>query len=313
MERVNWIWMNGEIVEWDKAVIHVMSPSLHYGVSVFEGIRAYWNGSKWLIFRLKDHIKRLYYSAKVYRLKIKYEMNNLINAIIEVIRKNNVESHIYIRPIIFRSLIDRKPSLRKSIEAPASIAIAIRTVKSILEDKEEFEKPRRYMISSWRRPSPNSLPMYVKCSANYANSALAMIEARESGFDGAIMLDHKGYISESTGANLFMIKNEKLITPPLSASILPGITRDTIIKLASDLNLEVVEKDICRAELYSADEVFICGTMAEVTPITQVDGIIYNDGKPGPITRKIAEYYYEVVMNKVPKYSDWITIVEKGS
>lgn len=309
MSHVKYVWMDGEIIEWNKALIHIMTPALHYGVAVFEGIRAYFNGDEWIIFRLRDHVKRLFYSAKVYRLKVNYSAEEIEKAIIDLIKLNKIKSHIYIRPIIFRGITRRKLSLHAAIAAPAQIAIALRIVESKLDNIEEFEKYRKYKIVSWRRPTPDSLPIYVKCAANYANSALAMIEAYEAGYNGAIMMDHRGFISESTGANIFIVKDGKLVTPPLYASILAGITRDTIIKISGDLGVEVEVRDFNRTELYSADEVFLCGTMAELTPISEIDGIIYNEGKPGPVTRKIAQYYYNVVNGKVTEYVHWLTKV----
>lgn len=309
MSQPKYIWMDGKVIEWSKAQVHVMTPALHYGIAVFEGIRAYFDKDKWIIFRLRDHIKRLYYSARVYRLKINFSIEEIEEAIINLIKLNKIEKHLYIRPIVFRGVPREKLSLHVAISAPSQIAVALRIVESKLDNPEKFGEYRRYKIVSWRRPSPNSLPIYVKCAANYANSALAMIEAYESGYDGAIMMDHREFISESTGANIFIVKDEKLITPPLYASILSGITRDTIIKISEDIGVKVEVRDFNRTELYSADEVFLCGTMAEITPISEIDGIVYNEGKPGPITSKIAQYYHQIVKGKIAKYENWLTRV----
>jgi len=304
------VWMNGEFVDWEDATVHVMTPALHYGIAVFEGIRAYWVEDHWNIFRLQEHIKRLFYSASVYRLKIAFDVDSIRRGLSDLIRMNNIRRNLYIRPLVFRSLGGSIASLSSSYDLPTGFSISISLAESILGVEEKFSSYRRFKISSWRRPASDALPIYVKCSANYANSILAGIEIDEANYDGALMLDSRGFVSEGVGANLFIVKDGLLITPPASASILPGITRDAIIHLAEDLDYPLVVRDFTRAELYDADEAFLCGTWSEVTPISEVDGIVFGDGKPGPITRQIAEYYHDVVLGNVSKYSSWIVSVK---
>nr|MDO8079689.1 branched-chain amino acid transaminase [Candidatus Freyarchaeota archaeon] len=306
-ERTDYCWIDGEFIEWDDAKVHIKTHALHYGSGVFEGIRGYATKDKNIyIFRLKEHIDRLFYSAKIYKMEIPYSKEEISNAIIELVKKNNIKETIYIRPIVFRGY---GPLGLNPFKCPVSAAIYIVPFGRYL-GPEALEKGVRCCFSSWERISPRALPPEAKACGQYINSILAKMEAIEDGYDEALFLDHRGFVSEGSGENIFMIKDQAAITPPVTASILIGITRDSIIKLmASDIKIPLVEQDVTRAAIYNMDEVFITGTAGEVTPVVEIDKRVIGDGKPGPITRKVQKAFSEVTLGKNPRYEGWVTPV----
>lgn len=298
-----YVWVNGELIEWSKATIHIVSHVVHYGTGVFEGMRAYETERGTAIFRLKDHLKRLIYSAKAYRMEIPFSLEELEDACKLIVKANEL-SEAYIRPIAMK---DCSVMGIDSMKCPVKVAIAAWSWGKYLG--EAYEKGCKCKTSSWRRIPPNCVPTTAKACGHYLNSQLAKMEAVELGFDEAIMLDVRGFVSEGPGENIFIVKDGRIFTPPPYASILLGITRDTIIRVARDMGYEVYEKDLTLSELYSADEAFFTGTAAEVTPIVEVDGIRIGDGKPGRITRILQKKYEDVVRGRDEKYLDWLTFI----
>jgi len=303
--KTEWIWMNGDFVKWDDAKVHVLAHSLHYGSGIFEGIRCYNTPKGPAIFRLHDHMKRLEDSAKIHKIKMPYSGKELADATIELVKLNKLKE-CYIRPLVFYGFGEMKLS---PLNCPVETIIAAFPFGTYL-GKEALEKGVRCKVSSWIRITANILPPQAKCSANYANSILAHREAVDAGCDEAIMLDHKGNISEGPGENVFIVRDNTLLTPPLESDILRGITRHSLIIIARDLGIRVIERHIPRDEIYVADEAFFSGTAAEITPITEVDGRIVGDGKRGPITKKLQSVFFNVVRGKVPKYKNWLTPVK---
>jgi len=301
MISANYIWLDGRIVKWEDAKIHVLTHALHYGTSIFEGIRAYWTGKDLLIFRLDDHIDRMFRSAKILGIKVPYTADEVRKAIIETLKANGFREDVYIRPILFVST----PTVTLDVRV-LDVSLAV-----IAFPFGKYLPPEgiRATIVSWRRVSNTMLPVMAKIGGIYVNSVLALVEARNKGFDEAILMDANGYIAEGSGENIFIVRKGKIYTPPTYASILEGITRDTIIKLATDEGIPVEERPIAREEVYIADEVFLVGTAAEVTPVVEIDGRIIGDGKPGPVTKKLAELYAKVVRGQIEKYLRWVTPV----
>lgn len=300
--EAKYVWMDGEFTEWSKASVHVMTHALHYGTAVFEGIRGYWDGGRVKIFRLRDHIRRLFYSAKVLYMQIPYSPEELEKAIIETVKVNEIRENCYIRPLVYRGygVIGLNP-----LKAPVRVAIAAFPFGKYLE-----EKGVRCCVSSWRRIAIDSQPPAAKMCGNYVNSCLAKVEAVLNGFDEAIFLDSHGYVCEGTGENLFIVRDGVIATPPTVTGILEGITRDTVIRMAKDMGFEVQERLIARSELYMCDEAFFTGTAAEITPIVSIDNRTVGDGSIGPVTRELRTKYFDVVVGRVPKYREWITEVE---
>jgi branched-chain amino acid aminotransferase len=297
----DFVWLNGKIVTWNESKVPILTHALHYGTAVFEGIRAYPSEDNLNIFRLREHFIRLMNSAKVYYLSIGYSIEELMQAAVQVVRKNGYHERTYIRPLVFVGY--------GGIGLDFT-GVSIETAIIAVPFFKYFSKPSvRVKISTWRRISHESNPPMAKASGNYLNSVLAKFESLSDGYDEAIMLDHRGYLSEGTGENIFLVKDGLIYTPPMSSGILAGITRATVIKLASDLGYNVVERDIDRAELYSCEEAFFSGTAAEVTPITEVDRRIVGDGQPGPITTKIRDTYLQVVEGRNERYMHWLTPV----
>jgi branched-chain amino acid aminotransferase len=301
MISANYIWLDGRIVKWEDAKIHVLTHALHYGTSIFEGIRAYWTGKDLLIFRLDDHIDRMFRSAKILGIKVPYTADEVRKAIIETLKANGFREDVYIRPILFVST----PTVTLDVRV-LDVSLAV-----IAFPFGKYLPPEgiRATIVSWRRVSNTMLPVMAKIGGIYVNSVLALVEARSKGFDEAILMDANGYIAEGSGENIFIVRKGKIYTPPTYASILEGITRDTIITLATDEGISVEERPIAREEVYIADEVFLVGTAAEVTPVVEIDGRIIGDGKPGPVTKKLAELYAKVVRGQIEKYLRWVTPV----
>ncbi|MEM2887075.1 MAG: branched-chain amino acid transaminase [Candidatus Bathyarchaeia archaeon] len=301
LKETNWIWVDGTFKPWSEAKVHILTHALHYGTGVFEGIRAYASNGKMYIFRLKEHIDRLFRSAKIYFMDIPYAVEELCSVVVELIKINEIREDCYIRPIVFRGYgyIGLNP-----LNNPIHIAIAVFPFGKYLSTKGV-----RCCVSSWRRIPGYSLPPQAKACGNYINSVLAKIEALRAGYDEAILLDDKGYVSEGSGENIFIVKDEKLYTPPVYSDILEGITRASVIDIASNLGYTVYERPIARVELYTCDEAFFTGTAAEVTPILEVDGRRIGDGNEGPITRSIRRVFEEIVRGRLPGYESWLTEV----
>lgn len=304
------VWKNGELIDWDDARIHVMSHVVHYGSSVFEGIRCYNTTKGSAVFRLTEHMQRLLNSAKIYRMEQKYGRQDLCDATTNLIRTSELDE-CYIRPVIFRSLDEAKPAFGVNpFPNPVDTYIAAWQWGKYLGE-EALENGIDVCVSSWTRITSNSMPAMAKAGANYMNSQLIKMEALLGGFSEGIALDDRGYVSEGSGENLFVVNGGKLITPPLGASILPGITRDSVIQIARELGIEVVETTIQRAALYLADELFFTGTAAEITPIRSVDRITVGSGKRGEITAKLQEEFFKVIMAErpAPFGADWLTFI----
>ena len=298
------IWIDGNMVDWKDAKIHVLSHVVHYGTSVFEGIRAYKNENGIAIFRLKEHVQRLFDSAKVYKIEIPYSQEEVAQAIIETVRVNDLNG-CYIRPIIYRGYGELGVN---PLNCPVNVVIAAWEWGSYLGE-EGMANGVDIGVSSWRKPAPDTFPALAKCGANYMNSQLAKLEAIDNGYDEAIMLDYEGHVSEGSGENIFLVEGEKLFTPAMSSSNLKGITRDSIMTIANDLGYEVVEEVISRERLYSANEVFFTGTAAEVTPIRSIDHRTIGIGKRGPISEKIQTAFFDIVEAKVEDKYGWLSYI----
>jgi branched-chain amino acid aminotransferase len=304
------VWRNGEIIDWDDARVHVMSHVIHYGSSVFEGIRCYNTNKGSAVFRLPEHIQRLMNSAKIYRMNSGYDRDQIIEATVELIRQSGLDE-CYIRPVIFRGLDEANPSFGVNpFPSPIDTYIATWQWGKYLGE-EALEAGIDVCVSSWTRITSNSMPAMAKAGANYMNSQLIKMEALLGGFSEGIALDDRGYVSEGSGENIFLVNNGKLITPPLGASILPGITRDSVLQIARELGIETIEAQVQRSALYLADEVFFTGTAAEITPIRSVDRITVGAGRRGPITAKLQEEFFKIIRAERPAPSDanWLTFV----
>jgi len=304
------VWRNGEFIDWDNARVHVMTHAIHYGSSVFEGIRAYKAERGTAVFRLTEHIQRLLNSAKVYRMDIEFSREELCQAAVELVRGGGMDE-CYLRPVIFRGLNEEKPSFGVNpFPAPIDCYMAAWDWGKYLGE-EALESGVDVCVSSWTRTPANSLPAVAKAGANYMNSQLIKMEAILGGFSEGIALDDRGYVSEGSGENIFLVNNGKLITPPLGASILPGITRDSVIVIAKELGIEVVETSIQRAALYLTDELFFTGTAAEITPIRSVDRITVGAGKRGEITKQLQDVFFDIIYGRrpAPNNAPWLTYV----
>ena len=298
------VWMDGEFVEWKDANISVLSHVVHYGTSVFEGIRAYENENGVAVFRLKEHVQRLFDSAKIYKIDIPFTQEEIEEAILETLRVNDLGA-CYIRPIVFRGYGELGVN---PLGCPVNVVIAAWEWGSYLGE-EGMANGVDIGVSSWRKPAPDTFPALAKCGANYMNSQLAKLEAIDNGFDEAIMLDYEGHVSEGSGENIFLVEGEKLFTPSMSSSNLKGITRDSIMTVARDLGYEVVEEIISRERLYSADEVFFTGTAAEVTPIRSIDHRQIGIGRRGPISEKLQSTFFDIVEAKVEDKYGWLSYI----
>ena len=307
MTKTDTIWMNGKLVPWDDAQVHVLSHVLHYGSSVFEGIRAYKTPSGAAIFRLGDHIERLAYSAKIYRMKMNYTAAEIERACIETVASNRLEE-CYIRPLVYRGYahVGVNP-----IGTPIEIAIAAYPWGKYLGD-DALTKGVAVKIGTWARMAPNTLPAMAKAGGNYLNSQLLKLEAVEDGYSEAIALDTNGYVSEGSGENLFLVHKGELITPPMHNSILAGITRASVMKLAQELALPVREMVIPREMLYIVDEAFFTGTAVEITPVTSVDRIPVGTGEVGAVTKALQRAFFAIVKGEVPDRFGWLTKVPRA-
>lgn len=299
------IWFNGEFVDWKDANIHVLSHVVHYGSSVFEGIRCYNTKKGPAVFRLREHVQRLLDSGKIYRMNIPYTVDELCSAIIETIKINNLND-CYIRPVVFRGYHELGVY---PLNCPLETVIAAWEWGKYLGE-EAIEKGVDLGVSSWRRMAPNTLPNMAKAGANYMNSQLAKMESVLSGFDEAIMLDYGGVVSEGSGENIFLLKDDVLYTPHSSLSILSGITRDSVIKLAMDEGIKINEEPVPREMLYLADEIFLTGTAAEITPVRSVDHIEIGSGKRGPVTEMLQNRFFSIARGACEDKFGWLTFVE---
>ena len=303
MKPTEKIWCNGKFIAWDDARVHVLSHVIHYGSSVFEGIRCYETTVGPAIFRLREHVRRLADSAKIYRMDaLAFSQEVLADAMLELVRVNHMKS-CYIRPIVFRGYGDVGVNGMKN---PIEVYMACWEWGKYLGD-EALASGVDVCVSSWTRIAPNTLPALAKAGANYMNSQLIKMEAITNGYSEGIALDTSGAVSEGSGENLFVIRDGILITPPLGASVLPGITRDTILKLAKDLGIPTEQQQIPREMLYIADELFFSGTAAEVTPIRSVDRITIGSSKRGPITEAIQKEFFAIVNGTKPDRHGWLT------
>ncbi len=304
MAKAKYIWMDGKFVDWDDAKIHILSHVIHYGTGVFEGLRCYKSPNGPVVFRLKEHIERLFNSAKIYRMEIPYTQDELNSVTIELLKKNGMED-AYIRPIAYRGYNSLGVD---PFNCPVCVCIATLQWGKYL-GKEALDQGVDVMVSSWNRMAPNTFPAMAKCCANYMNSQLIKMEAITYGFVEGIALDTTGYVSEGSGENIFAVKDGVIHTPPLHATILPGITRNTVMAIARDLGFEVVEEMLAREYLYIADEVFFTGSAAEVTPIRSIDKIVIGKGKAGPITKKLQQAFFDIIEGKKEDKYGWLTHV----
>jgi branched-chain amino acid aminotransferase len=294
------IWFDGKYVTSEKAKVPVTTHAIHYGTSVFEGIRGYWNSENLYIFRLADHLKRFRNSGKFYSISLNFSDDQISNAIVNLCKKNGIRQSCYIRPFYFVGQYGI--NLHVNEKSPTHVAIYTALFRDLF-DKNGITT----CVSSWRKFSDATMPTQAKMGGNYLNSILATQECKRNGFDEAILLDLKGNVSEAPGENIFLVRDEQLITPPISSSALDGITRNTIITLAHDMGYKTIIKKIPKSELYLADEIFLTGTAAEITPIIQIDH--KKISKVGKITKSMMTAYNDVVMNKNDKYSNWLTAV----
>jgi branched-chain amino acid aminotransferase len=302
-----YIWFNGKLVPWEKATVHVLSHALHYGSSVFEGVRAYATPDGVAIFRLQDHTKRLFDSAKIYRIQIPFSPEQINSACQDAIAANKLDKGAYLRPIAFRGYGEM--GVVPKVDPPVDVAIAAWEWGKYLGTETESEGVD-VCISSWQRVAPNTLPAMAKAGGNYLSSQLISMEAKRLGFAEGIGLSTDGTVSEGGGENLFVVKDGALMTPALAHSVLGGITRDTVMKLARELGLEARECAVPRELLYIADELFFCGTAVEVTPIRSVDRIPIGTGKRGPITERIQQAFFGLFNGHTRDKWGWLDYVD---
>jgi branched-chain amino acid aminotransferase len=306
MQKSDTIWMNGKQVKWDEAQVHVLSHVLHYGSSVFEGIRAYKTPKGTAIFRLGEHIERLAYSAKIYRMKMPFTTEQIERACLETVSVNRLEE-CYLRPLVYRGYdhVGVNP-----IGTPVEVAVAAYPWGKYLGE-EALSKGVAVKIGTWARMAPNTLPAMAKAGGNYLNSQLLKLEAVTDGYSEAIALDTNGYVSEGSGENLFLVHKGELITPPMHNSILAGITRASVLQLANEMGYRVKEMVIPREMLYVVDEAFFTGTAVEITPVTSVDRVPVGNGEVGPVTQALQKAFFGIVKGEVPDRHGWLTPVPR--
>src|SRR3954452_7887391 len=305
------VWRDGEFIAWDDARVHVMSHVLHYGSSIFEGIRCYKTGRGPAIFRLREHMQRFLNSAKIYRMEHPWALKELCDASVQLVARSGLQQ-CYVRPIMFRSLDEDHPAFGVNpFPNPLACYIGAWDWGKYLGD-EAIERGVDVCVSTWNRLTANSMPAMAKSGANYMNSQLIKMEALLNGFAEGIALDDRGYVSEGSGENIFLVTGDIVLTPPLSSSILPGITRDSVIQICEELGITVKERTIQRAALYVADELFFSGTAAEVTPIRSVDRIPVGQGGRGSITEKIQKAFFEITKGQRPAPGNWLSYVNSG-
>ena len=301
------IWMDGELVPWDQARIHVLTHTLHYGTGVFEGIRAYPTGRGVAVFRLTDHIDRLLTSAKILLLDVPYTSEELVAATKELVRSNDLAQGCYIRPLVYLGYGEMGLN---PLPCTVNVSIAAWPWGTYLGD-EGVANGIRLKVSSWRRHDPNAVPTAAKGTGMYMNSSLAKVEAIKAGYDEAVLLAPDGHVAECTGENIFIVRRGRIVTPPTSdAGALAGITQDSVQTIARDLGVEVVYEPLVRTDLYTADEAFLTGTAAEVVPIREVDDRTVGDGRPGPVTTQVQQTYFGAVRGEIDRYKDWLEHAE---
>ncbi|MDA2914000.1 branched-chain amino acid transaminase [Acidobacteriia bacterium AH_259_A11_L15] len=306
VQKTEKIWHNGKLIEWDAASVHITSHVISYGSSLFEGIRCYATPSGPAIFRAREHAQRLVNSCRIYRIELPYSTEQLVQAMVEVVRVNKLP-HCYLRPIVLRGYGEVGVTPFKS---PIETYIACWPWGGYLGE-DAVEKGVDVCISSWSRMAPNTLPAMAKSGANYMNSQLIKMEALLNGYVEGIALDTQGLVSEGSGENLFIIREGTAITPPLTNAILPGITRDTVITLCRDLDIPLLERPIPREELYLADEVFFVGTATEITPIRSIDKIQIGNGRRGPVTKKLQDEFFALVKGEKADRYAWLTLINQ--
>ena len=308
MDQVDLIWQNGELVAWEDAKVHVLTHGLHYGTGVFEGIRCYDTEHGPAIFRHRDHLTRLFQSAELYYMPIPYTLEELRQASHDLIAGNGL-SECYIRPIAFRGYgqLGLYP-----LDCPVEVAIAVWPWGAYLGE-ESKQHGIRAKVASWRRISSDALIPHAKASGQYLNSVLAKIEASKAGYQEAVLLDAQGFVCEGSGENIYIVREGEILTPPQTAGILDGINRKSIIQIARDLGYTVVERNLARAELYLADEVFMSGTAAELVPVREVDDHAIGRGEPGPITGELLRVFDDALHGRDPRYMDWLDVVKVPS
>lgn len=297
-----YVWFDGKYVPAEKALVPITTHAIHYGTSVFEGIRAYWNGKNLNVFRLDEHVRRFRRSGQFYNISLNFSDEDITSAIVGICEKNKIKKSCYIRPFYF--IGNYGINLYVTEKAPTSVAIFTFPFGDLFNKNGITAK-----VVSWRKFSDMSTPPQAKMGGNYLNSIIATQEARRNDADEAILLDQNGNVSEAPGENIFIVRDGQLATPSLASSALEGITRDAIIKIAKDLDVNVVEREITRSELAISEEIFLTGTAAEITPIIKMDSKQVGDGKPGDITKKMMKEYAEIVMDKNEDYSHWLTEV----
>jgi branched-chain amino acid aminotransferase len=299
LQKVDKIWMDGELVNWDDAKIHILTHTLHYGSGVFEGIRCYATSQGGAVFRLTDHMARLFNSAKILMMEVPFSLEDLVAATKDTIRANGLDA-CYIRPLVYLGYGEMGLN---PLPCSVNLSIAVWPWGAYLGD-DGIKHGVRMKISSWQRHDPNAMPPACKATGMYINSSLAKVEAVKAGYDEAILLSPQGYVSECTGENIFIVKNGTIITPPVSAGALEGITQSSVRTIATDLGFDYQVGNILRSDLYTCDEAFLSGTAAEVVPVNSVDDRVI--GEPGPITRKIQDTFYATVRGEVDQYKDWL-------
>ena len=302
--KADYIWFDGKFVKWEDAKIHILSHALHYGSCAFDSVRCYNTEKGSVVFRIEDHIQRLFDSCKVYYMDIPFTLDELVDASIELLQKNNLKE-AYIRPFVFRGYgtLGVNP-----LNCPVQVALAAWDWGRYL-GAEALEHGISVQVSSWHRPAPNTCPVMAKVASNYMNSQLIKIESVKNGYDEGIALDYFGYVSEGSGENLFMVKNGVIYTPPSNSGILPGITRHCIFQIARDLDIRIEKHILPRESLYLADEVFLTGTAAEITPVTKIDNIIVSNGKRGEITEAVQSRYFDIIQGKIEDKNGWLTYI----
>ncbi|MDE2897091.1 MAG: branched-chain amino acid transaminase [Chloroflexota bacterium] len=308
-------FLNGEYMALADAKVNVMTHALNYGTGVFEGIRAYWDDEEeqLLLFRVREHFERMHQSARILRIGIDYSVDELVEICVNVLRAGNFREDVYVRPLAFKS------ALQVGLNMVAMGPDGLQPIENGFTlfalpfgNYLDIEKPIRCTISAWRRVNDNMIPARGKVTGIYVNSSLAKTEALESGFDEAIMLTHDGHVSEGSGENLFIVRHGKLLTPSLSEDILEGVTRATVMQIAlDDLGIETIERPIDRTELYIADELFLVGTGAQISPVREIDGRIIGDGEIGPVTGALQDLYFDIVRGRSAKYREWCLSVQE--
>ncbi len=302
--QVEKIWMDGELVPWQDAQVHVLSHALHYGSGVFEGIRAYETERGAAVLHLDEHLKRLFRSAKLYHTEIPYSVEAITDGVKDVVRANGLNA-CYVRPLVLRGYGEMGVN---PLEAPVNVVIAVWPWGAYLGE-DALEQGVRIKVSSWRRNGQNSLPAAAKATGQYINSVLAKVESLKAGYDEAIMLNEAGFVTDGSGENVFVVRDGVLSTPPISVGCLDGITRGSVITLARDLGFEVREENLVRTDLYNAEECFFTGTAAELTPIREVDDRVVGEGHRGPVTKELQGAFFAATKGENEKYAHWLTYV----